>query len=47
MVNEWTIKARFRIGGYEFREIDITPALGVLVVGLFTYLLAIDPSSWR
>lgn len=27
----WTIHARFRLGAYEFREVDITPLIGVML----------------
>jgi hypothetical protein len=39
-------QARFKIGGYQFPEIDLAPVFGVLLIAIVTYFLAIDP-AWR
>lgn len=35
----WTVSARFRVLGYELREVDLTWALGIALVALVTWAL--------
>jgi hypothetical protein len=36
----WNVRARFTVGDYAFREIDITPALGIAFLAGITLLIA-------
>jgi hypothetical protein len=44
MLFTWTIKVRLNVGGYITPEVDITPALGLALIGLFFFGLLHDPS---
>jgi biopolymer transport protein ExbD len=35
----WNIHAKFRIGDYQFKEVDITPALGVMLILSIVFLV--------
>lgn len=44
---EWTVKVRLKIGGWQFREVDITAALGIGLIGVFAYFMAIQETLVR
>ena len=35
----WLITGRFTICGYETRELDLTPTLAILLIGIVAYCL--------